>query len=496
MLESFGLNLVPFMYERFMTLLRPAATLTSCTLFALPAIADSPKILLNDIGTLGGPVTVVNDINQHGDATGYSETSNGQIHAFVYTRGAIHDIGTLGGTGSLANAINDAGEITGFAVTAAGETHAFLYQNGTMSDLGTAGTASTGKAINQGGQVAGDATAPGAQSKAALFSGGNTNVFGTLGTSSTSESINNRGQISGTYTDTSGSHVFLYSSGSLVDLMPGISSFVTGTRTINSFGAVAGNFQPAGTQHGFLYVNGTATDIGSLGGGYTVTTAISNSGKVTGISGTASGERHAFIYSGNSGNSGSSGSGFKDLGTLGASPSVGYALNDSDQVTGESMTSDGTLHAFVTQNGTLVDLGPLVQALAPGSNVLESLGVGINQSGQLIGRYIISTPTDTQMPTKTRSFIASTGPSALSALGLFQTLLSTVAGIGPGNGLLGDIQQALVLFLISDTSGSCSNLNAFLNGVNAQAGQKIDPQTAQQLLQEAGALEGVIGCSS
>jgi hypothetical protein len=100
------------------------------------------------------------------------------------------------------------------------------------------------------------------------------------------------------------------------------------------------------------------------------------------------------------------------------------------------------------------------------------------------------------VPTKTRSFIASTGLSALSAVDLFQTLLSTVAGIGLGNNLIGEIQQALVLFLASNTSGSCSSLNAFLNEVNAQAGKRIDPQTAQQLLQEVGALEGVIGCSS
>src|SRR6185312_6403691 len=141
---------------------------------------------------------------------------------------------------------------------------AFLYQNGAMSDLGTAGTASTGKTINQGAQVAGDATASGAQPKAALLFRGNTSVFGALGVSSTSESINDLGQISGTYTDANGSHVFLYSSGSLLDLMPGSSSFVTGLRTINSSGAVAGNFQSSGVQHGFLYANGTATDIGSL----------------------------------------------------------------------------------------------------------------------------------------------------------------------------------------------------------------------------------------
>jgi len=271
--------------------------------------------------------------------------------------------------------------------------------------------------------------------------------------------------------------------------MPGSSSFVTGLRTINSSGAVAGNFQSSGVQHGFLYANGTATDIGSLGGGYTVTTAINNPGQVTGISGTANGERHAFIYSANSD---SAGAGFKDLGTLGASPSVGYALNDAGQVTGESMTSDGTLHAFVMQNGTMIDLGPPLQALAAGNTVIESLGVGINQNGQVIGHYIISTPTDSQMPTKTRSFIASTGASATD---LFQTLLTAVAGVGPGHSLTAKVERALVLFRAGNTRGSCSTLNAFVNEVNAQTGKKVDLQTAQRLLQDVGALDSALGCS-
>ena len=79
---------------------------------------------------------------------------------------------------------------------------------------------------------------------------------------------------------------------------------------------------------------------------------------------------------------------------------------------------------------------------------------------------------------------------------VFQTLLSAVASIGPGNSRIGEILQAQVLFLASSTNGSCSSLNAFLSEVNAQTGKKIDPQTAQQLLQEAGALESVSGCSS
>jgi probable HAF family extracellular repeat protein len=245
---------------------------------------------------------------------------------------------------------------------------------------------------------------------------------------------------------------------------------------------VTGSFQADGTLRGFVYADGHATDIGTLGADYTVATAISSAGKVTGISARADGERHAFIYSGGT---------MSDVGTLGGSFSVGYALNESGQVAGQAMTSSGALHAFVSENGTLLDLGQLVEALAPPGTVVESVAIGINRSRQIIGRYRISTPSDVQMPVKTRGFIAI---SVASATSLFEDLIASVAGIGPGKSLENKLQQALAFYITGDTKASCSRLSAFTHEVSAQDGKKIEHQTAVQLIQQVGAINGVIGC--
>jgi hypothetical protein len=90
------------------------------------------------------------------------------------------------------------------------------------------------------------------------------------------------------------------------------------------------------------------------------------------------------------------------------------------------MTSDGRLHAFASQHGKLIDLGELVEGFIPGS-VVESLATGITASGVVVGRYTLSTPADPQMPTKTRSFIATIGPP-----GLLQSLLPSLLDVGSG----------------------------------------------------------------
>ena len=450
---------------------------------AVPTLAPCADIEVQDLGTLGGRFTVVADLNASGVATGYSETADGQIHAFMYANGEMQDLGTLGGTGSLASAINDAGQVTGFALTASGEAHAFLYKGGALTDLGPSGATSSGKAINASGRVAGQATPSGGQSYALLYSGRKVNEFGQSHPGSTSEAIGAQGQVTGTYTDNSVTHAFLYNGKTFIDLVPGYSSFVSGTHSINTKGSVTGGFQIRDTLHGFVYIKGRATDLGSLGGDYTVPTAINDAGKITGISAAASGEHHAFIYSAGS---------LVDLGTLGGGFSVGNVLNELDQVAGESETAGGQLHAFVTQQGSLIDIGATVEGFAPGS-VTESYAMGINSAGQVIGRYIVSTPSDTAMPTKTRSFIATLAPSASI---LFQELLSLSIGVGPGNGLVSKIQQALTAYLVHDTAATCSALTGYRQEVEAQTGKKISAQTAGPLLQKVGALASAVGCSS
>jgi probable HAF family extracellular repeat protein len=349
-----------------------------------------------------------------------------------------------------------------------------------MTDLATAGLASAGKAINTAGQVAGEAVRPDGQRHAVLYSGGAATDLGTIGDSnSAAEAIDELGDVTGMYDDSTGSHAFLYSGGAMIDLLPGRVSFVSGLQAINAVHQVVGSFEADGSTRGFMYADGQAADIGTLGAEYTVATAINDAGKVTGISARVDGERHAFIYSAGT---------MSDLGTLGGTFSVGYALNEADRVAGESMTSSGALHAFVSVDGTLVDLGQQIEALAPAGAVVESVAYGINGVGQVIGRYTVSDSADTEMPVKTRGFIATPVAS------LFESLIDSVAGIGPGKSLQNKLEKALAQYLAHDQKGTCSSLNGFVHEVNAQDGKKIEPSMAAQLIRQAGSISSVIGC--
>jgi probable HAF family extracellular repeat protein len=378
------------------------------------AHAQSPAWEVKDLGTLGGRFTQASDLNNVGQVTGYSEAADGQIRAFVYSRGEMSDLGSLGGGGSSGNSINDLGLVTGFALTESGEVRAFLYTAGLMSNLGTlgGGGASSGKALNALGQVAGQAEGPAGPARAVTYLLGAHEIPISGATSSTAEAINALGAIAGTYEDSSGSHAFVSQLGLVTDLVPGRSSFLIGPNVINTLGHVTGSYQSDTATIGFVYRLGKAVDIAPLGGNYSNGLAINAVGKVTGLAETALGERHAFIW-----HAGTT----KDLGTLGGTVSVGYAINDKDQIAGESSTADGVFHAFVFANGALIDLHPMIQAAA-GVPILQSAAYDINGRGQVIGRYLIADPSDPSLPVKTRAFIATPPP------GLLGSLLGAVTG--------------------------------------------------------------------
>ncbi len=86
---------------------------------------------VTDLGALGGSYsTYGNGINNAGQVTGYSTTSSGAIHAFLYSNGQMTDLGTLGGNDSEGYGLNNAGQVTGYSNTSTGQSHAFLYSNG------------------------------------------------------------------------------------------------------------------------------------------------------------------------------------------------------------------------------------------------------------------------------------------------------------------------------------------------------------------------------
>jgi probable HAF family extracellular repeat protein len=152
-------------------------TLVMLGLANVPCLA-TPRYSITDLGTLGGTNSDGIGINNAGQVTGFSWTSSGEIHAFLYSNSLMQDLGTLGGTYSDGYGINNTGQVTGRAYTT-GTTgdlalHAFLYSNGLMQDLGTlGGTYSDGYGINSAGLVTGQAYTSGdAASHAFLYSNG------------------------------------------------------------------------------------------------------------------------------------------------------------------------------------------------------------------------------------------------------------------------------------------------------------------------------------
>lgn len=89
------------------------------------------------LGDLGGNYSFAQDVNDRGSVVGYSETSWGADHAFLWRRGRMIDLGTLGGRSSYATAINNRGEVVGYSDTGSGLLHGFLWRRGRMVDLGT-----------------------------------------------------------------------------------------------------------------------------------------------------------------------------------------------------------------------------------------------------------------------------------------------------------------------------------------------------------------------
>jgi probable HAF family extracellular repeat protein len=126
---------------------------------------------MRDLGTLGGPDTVMTTLNAHGQIAGDSYTNDTpnsttgvpSIDPFLWTDGHIQDLGTLGGNQSTTWWLNDSGEVVGQDNLAGDQSfHPFLWDGRRLRDLGTFG-GNFGNAyfINNAGEVVGWATTPG-----------------------------------------------------------------------------------------------------------------------------------------------------------------------------------------------------------------------------------------------------------------------------------------------------------------------------------------------
>jgi len=136
---------------------------------------------VDDLGTLGGNGSITTSINRHGQIVGWAENDiidPVSIFGGTQTRAVLWDgedrrpldLGTLGGPDSFANYMNDRGQVVGDSfldenvspITGLPTVTQFLWCKGRMKDLGNlGGTFSEALQINNYGQVLGHATLPG-----------------------------------------------------------------------------------------------------------------------------------------------------------------------------------------------------------------------------------------------------------------------------------------------------------------------------------------------
>ena len=313
-----------------------------------------------DLGTLGGNYSGATSINASGQVTGGSIKADGSYSAFVTnTNGRMIDLGTLGGIynyGSQGSSINDSGKVVGYSYAALGPKHAFVTNSsGQMTDLGTLG-----------------------------------------GSLSVATGINDLGRVVGTSLKADGSNraFVTNSSGQMIDLgiFGGGTIGLSAGTGINASGMVVGystGFAIGfGNNHAFVTnSSGQMTDLGLLPGGtHSEGFAINDSGQITGTANTnymtePYSYTHAFVTN-------SSGQ-MIDLGTLGGIYNYGSQGNDinaSGQVVGYSYGYGSERHAFITDNGTMIDLNSVLGSNTTGWILNEA--TGINDSSHIVGNGI------------------------------------------------------------------------------------------------------------
>lgn len=213
-------------------------------------------VTVTDLGTLGGPHSEANDINDSGNIVGWSRTPAGRHHAFYYSGGVMLDIG--GGWGSAysyAQGLNNSNAVVGYYYGSNGF-QAFRWSAGGWVDLNDSTFMpfppifipgeSLAESISDSGRIAGWRSLPGGPGIATVWA--DATFFYDLdvdpwGLGTDALDINVANQVVG-HGSGSGSHRWLFTPGVFPSPRVSIPSFVGATgnsvRGINRWGAIVG----------------------------------------------------------------------------------------------------------------------------------------------------------------------------------------------------------------------------------------------------------------
>ena len=349
-----------------------------------------PQYKVTDLGTLGGTFSQAFGINNKDHVGGAATLSNGNLHAFLWTKHAgMKDLGTLGGPNSAASGPNDHDKVPIISDTPImdplGEdfcgfgTHLIcvgaIWQNGVMTPLATLGgnNAQTTTA-NTVGQIAG-------------FSENATYDSSCASTTTPFQVLDYEA-------------VMWDPNGKIHELRPLPGDTVGFALSIDDRGEAVGSsgtcantplFPLAIGPHAVLWRDGSPIDLGSLGGKKNNTaTAINDRGEVVGASNLPADKiTHTFLWTKERG--------MKDLGTVGAdvssTPGGLKAINNEGYVVGASCSVadpinglfSGKCRAYLWHDNIMKDLNALIPADSNPDQLQLFFAFGINDVGEIAG---------------------------------------------------------------------------------------------------------------
>ncbi|MDX1616690.1 MAG: hypothetical protein R3300_20455, partial [Candidatus Promineifilaceae bacterium] len=356
--------------------------LAAAALVSQPALAGEAQLQSADSGGQFAAAPVVNDTVK------YSVIPLGYLD------------GQQGGS-SFGADVNLQGQVVGMSSGADRVNHGFIWHNGVMTDLGTLGDYPTVVAgVNDLGQVVGLSVNSNDEQRSFLWEAGQMQDLGTLsGFPILAHDINNNGQVVGSVNRSSANLNgvgFMWQDGSIEALAPGADDEAAAF-AVNDEGQASGylNYynqlsdrrlvEPAVWDGGWSQLGNLAgSNPGFFAQGYAY--AINDAGLVVGASQNSLGEMHAFL---------SEEGGMLDLGTLGGDFSLANDVNNLGQVVGFSRLADGRQHAFIAQDfdgdgqvgpGEMRDLNDLIP---PEAQIEVIMAHGINDAGEIAATGIV-----------------------------------------------------------------------------------------------------------